>query len=431
MIGPSHPGSYTRRWVDDELDELIADGAAAIVVEGAKAVGKSTTATARVETVWALDQPAVRELVAADPVRVLGSESVLIDDWQHVPAVWDAVRRAVDNGASPGQILLTGSATPIDHGTHSGAGRIITLRMRPMTLPERGVSEPTVSIRGLLAGSRDPVGGTSNVDLSVYADEILRSGFPAIRAGGDRVRRAQLRGYIDRVIDRDIADMVGTRVRNVAALRRWLTAYAAATATTASYEQIRDAATSGDGDKPARSTTQPYRDALEALFILEPLAAWEPSRNPLSELTRTPKHHLVDPALAASLLRVDAGALLTDDTGPAPIPRDGSLFGALFESLVTQTLRVGAQRAESSCGHLRTQRGEHEVDVIVERADGRVIAFECKLSASVNDADVRHLHWLADRIGSDLLDAVVVTTGPQAYRRPDGIAVVPLALLGA
>jgi len=147
-------------------------------------------------------------------------------------------------------------------------------------------------------------------------------------------------------------------------------------------------------------------------------------------LAAPPKHHLADPALAARLLGADVGALLdARPLGPV-IQRDGPLLGRLFESLVTLDIRVAAQSAEATVKHLRTKGGEREIDLIVERADHRVLAVEVKLAHNVEDADVKHLAWLRSTIGDDLLDAVVVTTGREAYRRPDGIAVVPAALLG-
>ncbi len=421
---------YQRRTLDGELDEMVSGGAAAIAIEGAKAVGKSATALERVDTAFLLEEPVTRQLVEADPGRIVTGGPVLIDEWHHLPATWDVVRRAVDAGAAPGQFLLTGSASALNPGTHSGAGRIVTVRMRPMTLCERGVGTPSVSLAALLTGERPPINGDTDVGLEQYVDEIVRSGFPAVRAASDRLRRAQLRGYVDRVIDRDFPDMMGRRVRNPAALRRWLRAYAAATATVTSYERIRDAATSGEGDKPAKTTTQPYRDILEALYVLDPVAAWLPTNNHINELASAPKHHLADPALAASLLGLGVGALLQGDQGSVSIPRDGTFLGALFESLVTLSVRVFAQAAEAAVGHLRTHRGDHEIDLIVERDDRKIVAVETKLSATVDDDDITHLRWLREELRDDLLDAVVVTTGPHAYRRPDGIAVVPAALLG-
>ncbi|HEX6755768.1 MAG TPA: DUF4143 domain-containing protein [Mycobacteriales bacterium] len=204
----------------------------------------------------------------------------------------------------------------------------------------------------------------------------------------------------------------------------------AATAGTASYAAILNAASPGDDENPAKTTTLAYRDVLAHLWLLDPVPGWAPTRNALTRLGAAPKHHLADPALAARLLGADVGALLADSVGGPPVPHPGPLLGALFESLVTLSVRVYAQAAEASVHHLRTRDGDHEVDLIVRRADDRVVAFETKLSPTVGDRDTRHLRWLQDRLGSSLLDAAVITTGTEAYRRPDGIAVVPAALLG-
>ena len=422
--------SYFQRIVDTELDELI-DELPAFSLEGAKGVGKTETATQRAETIFHLDDPAVQAIAEADPGALLRRPTpILLDEWQRVPSLWDAVRRGVDSGASPGSYLLTGSVSPLRPSTHSGAARVVTLRMRPLSLSERHVDVPTVSLRNLLAGDRPPVEGSTKVALGEYTAEIVRSGFPGIRHLSGRPLRAQLDGYIDRIIDTDFDEM-GREVRRPQLLRRWMAAYAAATATSTGYETIRDAATPGEADKPAKSTTIPYRDVLERLWIVDPLPSWTPARNPITRLSRSPKHHLADPALAARLLGVGVDALLSGVENGPPIPRDGTLLGHLFESLVTLSVRVYAQAAEATVGHLRTAGGAREVDLIVERDDRKVLALEVKLSRSVDDRDVRNLLWLRDQIGDDLIDAAVITTGPEAYRRPDGIAVVPAALLGA
>jgi uncharacterized protein len=431
LSGP--PSRYRRRIVDDELDELIA-GLPAIALEGPKAVGKTATALRRAASVFRLDDEAERSIVEADPSRLLeGDRPVLIDEWQHLPESFDRVRRAVDAGAPAGSFLLTGSASPTEPPTHSGAGRIVRVRLRPMTLPERDVDAPTVSLRALLQGGRNkdgraPINGRTDVNLERYVHEILASGFPGLRGLSDRLARAQLDGYIDRIIDRDF-DELGRQVRRPGTLRRWMQAYAAATATTASYEKIRDAATSGHGEKPTRATTQPYRDVLERLWILDPVPAWLPTRNRLARLSAPPKHHLADPALAARLLGVDAAALLHPQSAGPPITREGTLLGALFESLVTLNVRVYAQAAEARVAHLRTWSGDREVDLIVEHGQ-QIIAIEVKLGPTPDERDVRHLLWLRNELGDELADAIVVTTGQAAYRRPDGIAVVPAALLG-
>ena len=419
---------YQRRVVDDELDELFA-GLPAIALEGPKAVGKTATALRRAATVYRLDDDAERSIVQADPSRLLeGERPVLIDEWQRFPESFDRVRRAVDDGTGPGSFLLTGSASPTDPPTHSGAGRIVRLRLRPMTLAERGVGSPTVSLRQLLEGGRAPITGRTDIDLERYVDEILASGFPGIRSLPPRLLRAQLDGYLERIVDRDFEDL-GRQVRRPATLWRWMQAYAAATATSTSYEKIRDAASSDRGEKPTRATTQPYRDVLERLWILDPIPAWLPTRNRLARLSSPPKHHLADPALAARLLGVDATALLQARQAGPQIPRDGTLLGALFESLVTLCVRVYAQGAEARIAHLRTWSGDREIDLIVERGR-KILAIEVKLGQVPNDRDLRHLLWLQKELGDDMVDAVVITTGQAAYRRPDGIAVIPAALLG-
>ncbi len=419
---------YRPRIVDDELDELFA-GLPAIALEGPKAVGKTATALRRAATVYRLDDEAERSIAQADPSRLLeGEHPVLIDEWQRYPEAFDRVRRAVDDGAGAGSFLLTGSASPTDPPTHSGAGRIVRVRLRPMTLAERDVGSPTVSLKQLLQGDRGPITGRTEVNLARYVTEILASGFPGLRGLPDRVSRAQLDGYLDRIVDRDFEDL-GRQVRRPGTLRRWMQAYAAATATTASYEKIRDAATSDSGEKPARATTQPYRDTLERLWILDPVPAWLPTRNRLARLSSPSKHHLADPALAARLLGVDAAMLLHAQPAGPPMTREGTLLGALFESLVTLNVRVYAQAAEARTAHLRTWSGDREIDLIVERGR-KILAIEVKLGQAPDERDVRHLLWLRRELGDDLADAIVVTTGQAAYRRPDGIAVIPAALLG-
>lgn len=434
MIESEYGREYVERVVEGELEELLRT-LPAVAIEGAKAVGKTATSNRQAGTVYRLDEPEQREIGLADPRRLLEGEApVLIDEWQRLPEVWDLVRRAVDASPSrPGAYLLTGSAMPpTDASIHSGAGRIVSVRMRPLSLFERGIEIPTVSLRELLRGNRPPLDGQTDVRLHDYADEILVSGFPGMRRYSGRQLRAQLDGYLQRIADRDFEEM-GRKLRNPAALRRWMTAYAAASSLTTSYETMRDAATGGEGEKPSRRATIPYRDILQRLWVVDPVEPWLPSRNYFSRLAQAPKHQLVDPALAARLLGANAATLLAGKGGVARLPRDGTLLGALFESLVTLSVRVYGQAAEAGVKHLRTPRGDHEIDLIVEPAEnGGVLAIEVKLASVIRDSDpaLQHLRWLEKRIGADLIDAIVVTTGSAAYRRPDGIGVVPAALLG-
>jgi predicted AAA+ superfamily ATPase len=423
------PATYRRRIVDDVLDELMA-GLPAIAVEGLKAVGKTATAAQRAQTAYPLDDPDQRAIAAADLDRLLAAPTpALIDEWQNVPPVWDRVRRAVDAGAPPGSFLLTGSASPKDTGTHSGGGRIVSLRMRPLSLAERWPGEATVSLAELLRGGRPAIVGRTSRRLEDYTEEILRSGFPGLRGLRGRPLRAQLDSYLQRVVDRDFAEL-GYMLRNQEGLLRWMRAYAAATSGTASYEKIRRAAVGRNEPPVSRNAAAPYREVLERLFQLDPVAAWAPTGSHLNRVTLPDKHQLSDPALAARLLRVGEGDLL-QGTGPALLtPKDGGLLGALFESLVTLSVRVYADAAEATLGHFRAYGGEREVDLIVKGESGRVIAIEVKLAATPSERDGRHLKWLEREIGDELLDKVIITTGRNAYRREDGIAVVPAALLG-
>jgi hypothetical protein len=419
---------YERRVLDGELDELLV-GLAAVSIEGPKGVGKTSTAAQRASTQHRLDFPGELEVLRADPGRVLsGDPPVLIDEWQRMPESWDLVRRAVDSDPSPGRFILTGSASPVGAPTHSGAGRIVPIRMRPLSLVERGIPA-SVSLAALLDGTASTVDGHTELTVEDYVDEILASGFPGLRGMADRALRSQLDGYLQRVMDRDFPEQ-GLVLRHPDTLRAWMRAYAAATATTASFETLLDAASPGVGNKPAKTTVIPYREILSRLWLLDPVQAWLPTNNKLTELAAREKHHLADPALAARLLSVTKNKLLSGTDLIPRIPRAGTFLGALFESLIALDLRIYAQAAEGEVRHLRTHRGEHEIDFVVVGSDGGLVAIEVKLSATVDEDDVSHLKWLRRLLGDEVRDTVLINTGREAYRRPDGVAVVPAALLG-
>lgn len=304
----------------------------------------------------------------------------------------------------------------------------MSIPMRPLSIAERGLADPTVSLRELLTGGTPDVRGTSSVGLSTYADEILGSGFPGIRGLPERARQIQLDSHISRIVERELPEG-GFTVRRPEALRAWLAAYGAATATDVAYTKLLDAATAGLADKPSRPTVDTYREHLRRIFVLDPVPAWVPAFNLLKRLTKSPKHHLVDPALAARLVGVGKAGLLRGD-GERVSASTGTWLGALFESLAAQSVRTYADAAFARVGHLRTKESDREVDLIVEGDDRRVVAIEVKLAGTVVDRDVRHLNWLSEQLGDRLADRLIVTTGERAYRRTDGVAVVPLALLG-
>lgn len=425
-------GSYLPRLIDHDLAHALSD-VPAVAIEGPKGVGKTAAAQRLARTTVRLDDAAQREIFAAGLSRLRsGPLPILLDEWQRLPETWDAVRRWVDEGAVPGSAILTGSALPRGVPIHSGAGRIVSLRMRPLSLAERAVVEPTVSLEAMLAGGA-PIVGESPLGLAEYTDEIAASGFPGIRALSPRGRMRQLDAYIDNVVQREFAEQ-GLAIRAPETLRRWLRAYAASTATTTSYAKILNGATPGESNKPAKTTTIAYRDVLHSLWLLDPVEAWSPGGTDLGRLGQAPKHFLADPALVCRLLEIDADDLLAGALDNDPVVArlgtgHGTVLGRLFEALVALSLQSYAARCGARLGHLRTRNGDHEVDFVIQRGR-RVVAIEVKLSATVSDDDVRHLVWLRDRLGPRLVDAAIITTGPTAYRRKDGIAVLPAALLG-
>lgn len=413
--------SYLPRAIDMQLDQLLPY-ASAIAVEGPKGVGKTETARRRATTVLQLDAEQGAGVLAADPTfSAEAPGTILIDEWQKRPESWDYVRRAVDGGAAPGRFLLTGSATPVaGTDTHSGAGRILSLRMRPLALFERGGWEASISMRALFEGDA-AVGGETDKTLKDYIEAIASSGFPGFYEAPELLRNQQLDSYLARVVDRDLPEQ-GYSVRNKATLMNWLAAYAAASSTTASYQEILDAATPGEANKPAKTTTMVYREKLAELWMLDPVPAWDMRRSPFAGLAKSPKHQLADPAFALRLLGIAPSKMTT---------RFNCLLGPLFESLATLTVRVAAQASFGTVGHFRTVKGDREVDLIAQDPDGAIVAFEVKLAANIGDDDVKHLVWLREKLPEDVVDTVILTTGTRAYRRPDGVAVVPLALLGA
>ncbi len=422
---------YRRRLVDELLDEFLPHQPAT-VISGARAVGKSATAERRAQTVYRLDLPEALDLARADPgLLTTGATPILIDEWRRYPASWDLVRRTVDDDPTPGRFLLTASASPIEQTAHPGTGRYLFIQMRPMSLVERGLALPSVSLAALLTGERGGVAGSTEVTLRDYAEEIERSGFPAIRNLPPALRQRRLGSYLETTYTYAIADAGKGKTRHdPKAMRRWARSYAAATATTASWEAIRDGATGGQEDKPSFERTAGIRSALEGAHVVEPVEAWLPSFNFLHTLGQAPKHHLVDPALAARLRGVRPTVLLQAG-GLEFASKQRPFIGALFESLVAQSVRTYAEVHDWSVYHLRTHAGRHEVDLIVERDDGGVVALEVKLAAVPDDDDFKHLRWLEREIGDQLLDAAVITTGQYAYRESgNGFAVIPAALLG-
>jgi hypothetical protein len=298
--------------------------------------------------------------------------------------------------------------------------------MRPLSFAERDVSIPSVSFRALLEGSAE-ITGETDVDLATYSAELMRSGFPALRQLEGKALEVALDGYIERIIDAEVREL-GVPVFRPAAVQAWLRSYAAATATVASWEAIRDGAASGFQGPPAKTTAIPYRDALTRLRILDELPPWLPTSNQFARLAQGSKHFLADPALALRLMNFDQESVQTAMAHGA-MRFDRPLVGRLFEALATLSVRTYAEGCYARAMHFRDGQGRHEIDLIIERGDGKVLAVEVKLGETVTRNDLKQLNWLRSQIGDDLIDSVVLYSGRHAYRY-EGVALIPLALLG-
>lgn len=413
---------YRHRIVDEELGGLL-EAMGAVVVEGAKASGKTETArqVAASEVRLDVDQNA-RKAVAIDPSLILeGATPRLIDEWQLEPEIWNHVRRAVDDRRASGQFVLTGSSVPTDHRTrHMGAGRIARLRMRPMSLFETGHSAGRISLSGLLDGepARSPDPGLAVSDL---AERIAVGGWPGLLDHDVPGAVRAVRAYLDEIRRVDVA-RVGDARHDPERMLQLMRSLARNVATYVAVATLaRDVA--GPGPPLDENTAHAYLDALARLMVIEDQPAWAPHLRSRSRVRSTPKRHFVDPSLAVAALRATPGRLL----------EDLNLMGFLYESLVIRDLRVYAQASDAQVLQYRDNTGL-EVDAVVEAADGRWAAFEIKLGPGMIDDGADTLLKFAERVdttkcGEPSALAVIVGTG-LGYERDDGVAVVPIAALG-
>ncbi|MBI2777480.1 MAG: ATP-binding protein [Chloroflexi bacterium] len=417
------PRSYRARVADGELRQRL-QAFGAVVVEGARGTGKTETARRASASEVRLDvEDAARAAGLLEPgILLTGDRPRLIDEWQLVPSVWNRVRRAVDDqGGEPGQFILTGSAVPADDNVrHSGALRFGRLRMRPMAMSESGDSNGTISVRALLDGERIS-GSDPGLTIHDIAARVCRGGWPGLLGRNVRDAGDALRTYLADIARVDLGRLDGVRrePENIARLIRSLARH---TGTSASARSI--AADVGGSEGPIdHHTVLEYTQALSRVFVVEDQPAWAPSLRSRARLRVAPVRHFVDPSLAAAAL----GA------GPDRLLQDVELFGFLFESLVLHDLRVYVQPLGAQVLHYRDS-GDLEADMIIERPDGRWAAIEVKLGPGAIDAAAVSLRRLADRIDQERhgapLALVVMTGWGYAYQRPDGVAVVPIGLLG-
>ncbi|MCY3860370.1 MAG: DUF4143 domain-containing protein [bacterium] len=421
------PFGYMPRIADQDVAEALSS-APVVVIEGAKACGKTWTGRnhACSETSFEQDEQA-RAQARLLPRQFLGGlEPRLIDEWQIVPEIWNSIRYLADEERRNGRFILTGTARPADDGIrHSGAGRIMRVRLRPMSLAESGASTGEVSFGGLADGEVC-VADRPEFGVPEVVQELCRGGWPEHLGLSIGSAQRRLRSYLSEIARLDVAQAEGgAQRRDPQKVGRLLASIARNTATTASIAKLAsDSAGGSEGDHGQdQRTSAAYLDALASLFVVEDVPAWSASLRSRARLQRVPKRHFADPSLAAAALRA----------GPDRLLGDLKTLGFLFESLVIRDLRVYAQVHEASVWHFRDSHG-NEIDAIVDWGDGRWMAVEVKLgSMDAVDEAADTLNRVCGKVDYDLTGPparkLVITASGYGYDRPDGVAVVPLTAL--
>lgn len=411
----STEATYRPRLVDALLADALAAFSAVMVV-GPRAVGKTTSAARVVAQVDRLDIPDVASVYRADPDAALrrASRPLMLDEWQEVPEVLAAVKRAVDRNATPGQFVLTGSIrATTELSTWAGTGRVVRVAMHPLTERELAgaVASPDL-VTDLAQRWLDAVPSTlPPLDLDAYLQLALRGSFPdlAFKSRSDTQRSLWFASYLDDLVSRDVASV--DVVRDPERLRRYLSALALNLA-----GQPSDAGLMRDAGVNAR-TAAAYERALTHLAVLDVVPAWASNR--LKRLTKSGKRYLVDSALAAAAAGIDAGEIL----------HDADLRGRWFDAFATMQIRaeLAAFSPSRRLHHLRVEGGRHEVDLVIDLGRGRLFGLEFKAGATPTRHDARHLIWLRDELGSDFAGGVVLHTGQAVMELDDRIAAMPLS----
>ena len=405
---------YRPRLIDGLIDTLLAE-LPAIFLTGPRATGKTTTAARRARTIVRLDREADAVAFRADPDAAMRglTEPLLLDEWQVVPGVLGAVKRAVDGDSRPGRFLITGSVRgDLDGDLWPGTGRLTRVPLFGMTVREQagmGLGSPFLD-RVAAASELAPAAETQ--DLRGYVDLALRGGFPepALRLSED-ARRRWLDSYVDHLLTRDAEQIDGGR--DPARLRRYLEAYALNTAGIVDERTLFEAAGIN------RRTAQAYERLLTNLLMVEALPAWTSNR--LKRLVLRPKRHLVDPSLAGAILGLDTSLVL----------RTGDLLGRLLESFVVAQIRaeIAVSAVRPRLYHARQQQGRLEVDLIAELAGNRLIAVEVKADAAPSPDAARHLSTLRDLYPDMFVAGIVLHTGPRTYGLGDRLIAAPISTL--
>lgn len=395
----------------------------AVLIDGPKAVGKTRTAERVAKTLFRMDvDRAARATAQIQPEQLfMETPPIVFDEWQEVPELWNLVRRAVDDHDGKGLYILTGSARPRDDvRTHSGAGRIGRLRMRPMSLFETGHSSGQVSVKNLLNGG-DPSGRAESLTIRDLLERIIIGGWPDLLDAAEGEARIWLRDYLRNIAEIDVPGM-GLR-RNPANVHRLLAALGRAAATPRNLSALAHDV-GGPAGRVASETLSNYLDALDRLMLVETIPAWQPHMRSRTRLRTTPVNHFVDPSLGTAALGV----------GVDELSKDLEAAGLHFESLVVRDLRVYSQPLGATLSSWRDSRTGAEVDVVLELPDGRWAGIEVKLGENAADDAAESLLRMASKIDPERhgepAALIVITGGRYTYKRPDGVCVVPITALG-
>ena len=416
--------NYSHRLCDVELQKAL-EASGAVLIEGAKWCGKTSTALNAAKSTLYMQDPdnTASYLAMADtkPSLLLrGNPPRLIDEWQMAPVLWDAVRFEVDKRAETGQFILTGSAVSSDNVTaHTGTGRISRILMRPMSLYESLESNGTVSLADVFDGKHE-IESISSLTIEQIAFALCRGGWPAsIKCKGTTALRMSM-DYVEAVINYDVSKVDGIE-KNPNRVRLLLRSLSRNISTLASNQTVLNDIEATDttiSDKTIAS----YLNALRRIFVIEDLPAWTPSLRSKTAIRTSSKRHFVDPSIATAVMR----------TTPDGVLSDFKTFGFLFESLCTRDMRIYAQINDGDVFHYRDKTGL-ESDMVVCLRDGRWGAIEVKLGNKEIEYAAKNLLAFKERIDTNKMKSpsflMVLTGGQFAYRRNDGVLVVPLGCL--
>ena len=419
---------YKTRIVDKTLiDKLNEKGA--VVIEGPKWCGKTTTALQVAKSVLRMDEPKKREenLQQSEinpEILLTGETPRLIDEWQIAPKIWDSIRYEVDTRGAEGQFILTGSAVPLDSKeiTHSGTGRFTWLTMRPMSLFESGESTGEVSLEELFKSPAKIVGKNSlTIDKLAYT--ICRGGWPHAVGMDEKAALAQAFDYYDAVVRSDINRADGVN-KNPERVKRLMHSYARHQGAAISSTMIRDDIVGNDIQSMNTNTVLSYIDALKKIFVVEDLAAWNPNLRSKTAIRASDTRYYTDPSIASAALGI----------GPNDLINDLNTFGLLFETMCVRDLHVYAESLGGNVLHYRDKSGL-ECDTVIHLRNGSYGLAEIKLGGErLIEEGVANLKKLNDNLDLSKMKSpsfimVITGVGDYAYRRQDGIYIVPIGCL--